>query len=117
LGAICEQGNRRFRLAVLRYGQESVGAFDMNEEAAVISLVTPLGPPPTGTGIKLNQISISHFGIAVKGLDAIYQDLKSKGVTFAVPPTTTKTDAGTIHSAFVEDPDGILIELQELIPA
>lgn len=117
LGAISERGNRKFRLAVLRYGNESAGAFGMNEEASVISLVAPLGPAPTGTGIKLDQIGISHFGIAVKGLDAIYQDLKSKGVTFAVPPTTTKTASGTIHSAFIEDPDGILVELQELVPA
>jgi len=81
-------------------------------------LVAPLGPPPAGTGIKVDQIGISHFGIWVKGLDAIYAELKSKGVNFAAPPHTgAKTEAGTFHTAFIEDPDGILIQLDELVPA
>ncbi len=89
----------------------------MSEEASVISPVAPLGPPPTGTGIKVDQVGISHFGIWVKGLDAIYEDLKSKGVIFAVPPPAAHMEAGTLRTAFLQDPDGILIELQELVPA
>jgi hypothetical protein len=34
----------------------------------------------------VDQIGISHIGFWVKGLDAVYEDLKSKGVTFAAPP-------------------------------
>ena len=118
LGAISEWENRKFRVAVLRYGRENAGPYGLSEEASVISLVAPLGPPPTGTGIKVDQIGISHFGIWVKGLDAIYAELKSKGVTFAVPPHTgVKTAAGTLRTAFAQDPDGILIEFQELVPA
>ena len=118
LGAISEWENRKFRVAVLRYGKENAGPYGLSEEASVIALVAPLGPPPTGTGIKVDQIGISHFGIWVKGLDAICEELKSKGVTFAVPPHTgVKTAAGTLRTAFAQDPDGILIEFQELVPA
>jgi len=117
LGGISERQNRKYRVVVLRYGPETAALYGFNEAASVVSLVAPLGPPPTGTGINVDQIGISHFGIWVKGLDTIYEDLKSKGVTFAVPPhAAVKTAAGTLHSAFLHDPDGILIELQEMLP-
>ncbi|HKA52724.1 MAG TPA: VOC family protein [Candidatus Binatia bacterium] len=118
LGAISEREDRKFRVAVLRYGKGTPTPYGMSEEACVISLVAPLGLPPTGSGIKVDQIGISHFGIWVKGLDAIYEELKSKGVTFAVPPQpAAQTEAGGIRSAFAQDPDGILIEFQEMVPA
>ena len=116
-GGISKRKNRKYCVAVLRYGKETTTPYGMSEDAPVIALVAPLGPAPTGTSIKVDQIGISHFGIWVKGLDAIYEELKSKGVTFAVPPTAAKTEAGTIRSAFAQDPDGILIEFQELVPA
>ena len=54
----------------------------------------------------------------MKGLDAVYDELKSKGVTFLAPPhTLARTKAGTIRSAFAQDPDGILIQLDEMVPA
>jgi catechol 2,3-dioxygenase-like lactoylglutathione lyase family enzyme len=121
LGPISEREDRKFRVVVLRYSKGAPTPYGMpygmSEEASVISLVAPQGPPPTGNGIKVDQIGISHFGIWVKGLDAIYEELKSKGVTFAVPPTAGTSEAGTIRSAFAQDPDGILIEFQEMVPA
>ena len=115
---ISEQKNRRYRVAVLRYGPKSAAPYGMGEDATVIALVAPLGPPPTGTGIKVDQIGITHFGIWVKGLDGVCDELKSKGVKFATPPHIgAKTEAGTFYTAFVEDPDGILIQLDEMLPA
>jgi len=115
---ISKRKNRRYRVAVLRYGKGNAAPYGISEDAPVIAMVAPLGPQPTGRGIKVDQIGISHFGIWVKGLDAIYADLKSKGVKFATPPHIgAKTEAGTFHTAFIEDPDGILIQLDELVPA
>jgi catechol 2,3-dioxygenase-like lactoylglutathione lyase family enzyme len=114
---ISKRKNRKYRVAVLRYGKESTAPYGMGEEAPVIALVAPLGPAPTGKGIKVDQIGITHFGIWVKGLDTIYEELKGKGVKFAAPPHTgAKTEAGTLRTAFAEDPDGILIQLDELVP-
>jgi len=115
---ISEQKNRRYRVAVLRYGKKSAAPYGMSEDATVIALVAPLGPAPTGSGIKVDQIGISHFGIWVKGLDAVCAELKSKGVKFATSPHIgAQTEAGTLRTAFAEDPDGILIQLDELVPA
>jgi len=113
-----EQPNRQFRFAILRYGKENAGPYGMGEEAPIIALLAPLDTPPTGTGIKVDQVGISHVGFWVNGLDAVYNELKSKGVTFVAPPhTLAKTEAGTIRSAFVQDPDGIIIQLDEMVPA
>jgi hypothetical protein len=39
-------------------------------------------------------------------------------VKFAAQPHTgTKTKQGALRAAFVEDPDGILIQLDEMVPA
>ena len=115
---IYERENRKFRFAILRAGKESAGPYGMSEEAPVIALIAPLDPPPTGAGIKVDQVGISHVGFWVKGLDAVYGELKSKGVTFLAPPhTLARTKAGTIRSAFAQDPDGILIQLDEMVPA
>jgi len=41
--------------------------------------------------------------------------LKAKGIEFVVAPTVTKTADGNFNSAFVRDPDGILVQLDELV--
>jgi catechol 2,3-dioxygenase-like lactoylglutathione lyase family enzyme len=115
---IYERENRKIRFAILRYGKENTAPYGMSEEAPVIALIAPVDTPPTGTSIKVDQIGISHVGFWVKGLDTVYEDLKSKGVTFVAPPhILAKTKAGTIRSAFAQDPDGILIQLDEMVPA
>jgi len=115
---IYERKNRKFRFAILRSGKENAGPYGMSEEAPVIALIGPLDTPPTGASIKVDQIGISHVGFWVKGLDAVYDELKGKGVTFVAPPhTLARTKAGTIRSAFAQDPDGILIQLDEMVPA
>jgi catechol 2,3-dioxygenase-like lactoylglutathione lyase family enzyme len=117
-GGISERADRKYKVAVLRYGKESSAPYGMSEEAPVIALVAPLGQNPTGSAIKADQIGISHFGIWVKGLDAVCEELKSKGVKFAAPPHTgAQTKTATFRTAFVEDPDGILIQLDEMVPA
>jgi catechol 2,3-dioxygenase-like lactoylglutathione lyase family enzyme len=114
---ISERSRRSYRIAVLRYSKDTGAPYGMSEDAPVIAMIAPLGAPPTGAAIKADQVGISHIGVWVKRLDAICEDLKSKGVKFAAQPHTgAKTKQGTIRSAFIEDPDGILIQLDEMLP-
>ena len=71
--------------------------------------------PVSGEPIKLDQIGIHHFAFWVDDLPRVYEDLKAKGAEFVVPPTLTTTPDGTFHSAFLRDPDGILVQLDELM--
>jgi glyoxylase I family protein len=114
---IFERSDRKFSIAVLCYGKKNAGPYGMSEDAPVVALVSPIDPPPSGTSIKVDQVGITHVGFWVKGVEALYDELKSKGVKCVVPPYTgAKTEAGKIRSIFVEDPDGILIQLDEMVP-
>ncbi len=55
-----------------------------------------------------NHSGLAHIALEVDDVDAVYQDLVSKGVQFHVHPM----DAGHgIRLAFFRDPDGLEIEL------
>ena len=51
---------------------------------------------------------LDHFGLSVKGIDAIAADLKAKGVEFTREPTTVRP--GT-RVCFIRAPEGVSIEL------
>ena len=73
-------------------------------------------PPPTGTSIKADQVGITHIGLWVDNLDAIYAALKSQGGPFVVPPhVLLQTPTGGVRSAFALDPDGILVHSINLL--
>jgi catechol 2,3-dioxygenase-like lactoylglutathione lyase family enzyme len=81
---------------------------------AVIVLIEFL--PSTGTSSKVDHVGITHFGLYVDGLDSVYKELKSKGVTFVVPPHEfMKTPLGVMRSAFAVDPDGVIVQLDEIV--
>jgi len=71
--------------------------------------------PARGGAIKLDEIGIHHVGFWVEDLLQIHEELTGRGVEFVVPPTIVETTDGTFHSAFFEDPDGILLQLDELL--
>ena len=102
---------------MLRYGKRKNTPYGINEDAPVIALLAPTESKPTGKSILVDQIGSSHFGVWVKGLNRVYDDLKAKGAEFAAPPhVLARTQEGTIRSAFVKDPDGIIIQLDEMVP-
>ena len=109
---IFERPHRRFRYVVLHYQAESAGPYGMGPGAPIIVLIAPQDVPPTGTSIKVDQVGITHIGLWVTGLDAVYEDLKKKGVQCVIPPHTLNQ---TMRSAFALDPDGILIQLDERV--
>ena len=67
-------------------------------------------PPITGARIKV-------IGVGGGGSNAVNRMIEAgiKGVEFIVAPTVTKTADGNFNSAFVRDPDGILVQLDELV--
>jgi len=61
--------------------------------------------PPTGA------VGSTHFCLAVDGLAAAYEDLKSKGVEFVSEPVTFELTDGSVTVVFTHDPDGNVVEL------
>jgi lactoylglutathione lyase len=53
---------------------------------------------------------LDHFGLTVRGIDAIAAELKSKGVEFTREPTTVRPG---VRVCFIRAPEGVSIELLE----
>ncbi len=71
-----------------------------------------IAPVAAGDGVNPPPVTpyqgLDHFGLAVRGIDAIVADLKAKGVEFTREPTTVRP--GT-RVAFLRAPEGVSIEL------
>lgn len=114
-----EKHDRKFRFAALRcdganFRPSGEHVSPPGGRAALLVLIAPQDAGPSGTAIKLDQVGISHIGFWVNGLDAIHATLSSHGVDVVVPPHDLNV---TVRSAFVADPDGILIQLDEVLRA
>lgn len=107
LPALYKTPHEERRVATLYWDRVPGGAFLVLSEHS--------DNPVSGEPIKLDEIGIHHVGLWVEDLPAVYKELKNRGVEFVVEPTIVKVDDGTFHSAFFVDPDGILLQLDELI--
>ena len=91
------------RQAMLRLGNAYLEFFQY---------VTPPGAP-RDPGHGVNDHGYTHFCIDVKDIDAEYERLKAAGVRFNCAPPDF--DGGPIRATYGRDPDGNVIELQEIL--
>lgn len=113
--AIYEIPGRNLRVAILRYGDAPTGPFRLGYEPSGIVLVQPKAPPPSGKAIKADQIGITHIAFRV---DGPLEDVESRLADFDIAIKGRQnigTDDFPSRSLFIEDPDGILIQL-DIVP-
>jgi lactoylglutathione lyase len=71
-----------------------------------------IAPVTAGDGVNPAPTTpyrgLDHFGLTVKGIDAIAADLKAKGVEFTREPTTVRPG---VRVCFIRAPEGVSIEL------
>ncbi len=67
-------------------------------------------PAQADPGRRLCDHGITHFCIDVDDIDKEYERLKAAGMRFHCPPV----DYGTVKTTYGRDPDGNVIELQEI---
>jgi catechol 2,3-dioxygenase-like lactoylglutathione lyase family enzyme len=94
------------RTAVLRAGNLYVEVFQY--------LVPPgrAGDPDR----PVNDHGYTHFCLDVTDIDAEYERLSAAGMRFhAPPPPASDMRGGAIRSTYGRDPDGNVIELQEIL--
>src|SRR5262245_55597064 len=93
---------------VLRSMQEGKPRIDLKLGGANIFLA----PVAAGDGVNAPPTTpyqgLDHFGLSEKGIDAIADDLKAKGVEFTKPPAKVRP-VGRV--CFIRGPDGVSIEL------
>jgi catechol 2,3-dioxygenase-like lactoylglutathione lyase family enzyme len=68
--------------------------------------------PRPGARRPACDVGIRHIAFDVKDIFAEYERLKMKGVEFISPPTHIA--AGGVTSCYFYDPDGNIVELQEI---
>jgi lactoylglutathione lyase len=71
-----------------------------------------IAPVTAGDGVNAAPTTpyrgLDHFGLSVKGIDAIAAELKAKGVEFTREPTTVRPG---VRVCFIRGPEGVSIEL------
>src|SRR5215510_6917481 len=99
---------------VIRTMQQGKPRIDLKLGGANIFILDVSQDPKAGAGPGHPHQGLDHFGLEVKGIDAICADLKGKGVVFTRGPETVRPG---VRIAFLTGPEGVSIELLERTPA
>lgn len=69
------------------------------------------GAPPQ------HQRGITRFAVLTDDTDRVYRELSADGVDFLTKPTTVLTPEGGWKVCLAVDPDGVIVQITELVPA
>jgi catechol 2,3-dioxygenase-like lactoylglutathione lyase family enzyme len=69
------------------------------------------GPPPQ------HQRGLTRFAVLAEDTEAVYAELKADGVEFLTTPTTVMTPEGGWKVCLALDPDGVVVQITELLSA
>ncbi len=75
-----------------------------------LTLTSHPGEEPDGAAILLDQVGIHHISFGVKDVKALAEELISKGVELGGTLEDFTDADGNVHSVYVRDPDGILVQ-------
>ncbi len=91
----------------------SAGVF-LGEEFIILVTVASANDmlPGQELGAPARQRSVGLFNIFVEDVDATFESLKSKGVTFIVDPVDREWGRRTAH---FKDPEGVIWEISQSI--
>lgn len=104
---------RMFGAQVTRSTVGGKPRIDLKLGGANIFILDVSGDPKATAGPAHPHQGLDHFGLEVKGIDAVVAELKAKGAVFTRGPETIRP--GT-RIAFLTGPEGVSIELLERTP-
>lgn len=89
-----------------------------DETATVLDAVEWFDPATAdGAGTPAqNQRGITRFAVLTDDTDTVYRELSAAGAEFVTTPTTVMTPEGGWRVCLVKDPDGVVIQITELVP-
>jgi len=85
----------------------------VNNNTTLIELLEFKKPKPSAKKINIENIGASHVAFTVYDLEKCYKILSNKGVKFKSIPQISPDSYAKV--AFCEDPDGIPVELVEVL--
>ena len=91
-----------------------LGTGDLKHSVELIQYLNPPGGKISPT--ERNAVGACHLGIVVDDLDAVYEELSSKGAKFLGPPVVRESNIYARKVVYLQDPDGNWLELLEGSP-
>jgi catechol 2,3-dioxygenase-like lactoylglutathione lyase family enzyme len=89
------------------------------DDATLLDIVE-WGDPGTadngGRPVPQHQRGITRFAVLTDDTDRVYRELSADGAEFLTEPTTVMTPEGGWKVALVVDPDGVVVQVTELVP-
>jgi len=70
-------------------------------------------PQPIPDPRRACDVGCNHIALQVDDLDALHENLLAEGIEFNVPPTVSSE--GFAKVTYCRDPEGVLVELVEII--
>lgn len=90
-----------------------------SDEATLLDIVE-WRDPETAPGFgrpQQHQRGITRFAVLTDDTQKIYDELSAEGVEFLTQPTSVLTPEGGWKVALLVDPDGVVVQVTELLPA
>jgi catechol 2,3-dioxygenase-like lactoylglutathione lyase family enzyme len=114
-------GDKSFHRVLLSHSKPRAGSFSKILGTSIIELIQVINREPVQifNNRYWGDLGFIHLCYDIKGMDALRQECNKKGFAFTVDSTKTlKTDTFDMgeaagHFAYIEDPDGTLIEFVE----
>jgi lactoylglutathione lyase len=88
--------------------QEGKPRIDLKLGGANIFIASVTAGDGVGAAPATPYRGLDHFGLSVRGIDAVAAELKAKGVEFTREPTTVRPG---VRVCFIRAPEGVSIEL------
>lgn len=91
-----------------------------DEQATILDIVEWYDPGTVDTGgepLAQNQRGLTRFSVLTDDTQAVYDELSGRGVEFVTKPTTVMTPEGGWKVCLVKDPDGVVVQVTELLAA
>lgn len=90
-----------------------------SDEATLLDIVEWRNPE-TAPGFdrpQQHQRGITRFAVLTDDTQKVYDELSAEGVEFLTQPTSVLTPEGGWKVALLVDPDGVVVQVTELLPA
>ncbi|MGH3756780.1 VOC family protein [Actinophytocola sp.] len=100
------------RFVHLRLGED--------EQATVLDIVQWFGPGTADTGngpVEQHRRGLTRFSVLTDDTQRVYDELSAEGVEFITEPTSVLTPAGGWKVCLLRDPDDVVVQITELLPA
>jgi len=101
----------QLRFVHLRLGQDP--------DATILDIVQWHAPDTAdGPGVLAQNVQgLTRFSVLTDDTVRVYEALKAKGAEFVTEPHTVMTPDGGWTVCLVLDPDGVVVQITELVPA